>query len=335
MFDDEDEDLTKLDRGDEVVEGEGKDDDKVEPEKVERPRNKGKFVKKVEVKEVEVDEVEADEVKVKDPNEGEDEDEEEEEEEDDTSAGKGKDNLTIRLNKARQQRDAERQAREKLEQRLAALEKTRDEPKVDPVKTVNAELDALYEEVEELRADGKSKEAAKVQREIDSKNRWLATHEASKIASVASTKAQLDARYDDMVDVITGHFDVLNPDSEDYDREQVRDLEFQVAAYEKMGMSAPAALQKAVKLLFREDPFAPTKKAKVEPEVKKTEKEEPAKKKETDIKKAIDTVKKQPADMSGRGVNKDETELDPTKLTEDEMAALPESKRKQMRGDFL
>ena len=52
-------------------------------------------------------------------------------------------------------------------------------------------------------------------------------------------------------------------------------------------------------------------------------------------KKAIDTQRKQPPDAGERGQHKDSTKINVAQLTDDEFDKLPESKKAQLRGDFL
>lgn len=327
--DDDEEDLSKLDRGDGIPEEKEEEvvDEKKEEEEV------------VDEKEEEDDKArERDESgrfkkKEKEPEKTEEEVDDEEEEDD-------KQNFPIRLNKAKKQRDEFKSALEQTQARLAQLEaqiaQQNKKPEVDPAKEISDALDTLYEQVEEARLNSDAKGAAKLQREIDAKNRQLAQIEAQKIASKVSTQTQLDAQYDAMIDVVEAAFPQLVKGTEEYDPEAVRDLEFQITAYEKMGMNSPAALRKAVKVLFREDPFVPAKK-KVEKEEevpeKKVEKKPEAKK--TDVKKAAETQKKQPPDSSSQGLNRDDTKIRPSALSEEEFDKLPESKKRELRGDFV
>ena len=55
----------------------------------------------------------------------------------------------------------------------------------------------------------------------------------------------------------------------------------------------------------------------------------------TDIKKALDREKKQPPDASDRGVNKDSTKIRVGDLDDETFSALPESKKAQLRGDYV
>ena len=333
--DDDNEDLSKLDRGDnldkegdadkgDADKGDDQGDDQGDDTDKQRDE-KGRFAKKD---------------KKPEQKEGEDKEggEEEEEEEEEEEQEEGEKNLGVRFNKMKQQRDRERQQREaaqreanELRAQLAAAKgDKKEEPKADPIEAINAELDDLYEQVEEARADGKVKEAAKLQRQIDAKREEIVTLKAERISSKATTVAAENARYDAMLDQIESSLPILQPDHEDFDQSAVRALEFHVEAYEKMGLTPSKALAQAAKFLFGYG--VPQPKAK-EVEKKEAPKVEP---KKTDIKKAVDNAMKQPPDSSGAGVNRGEdTKLDPRTLTEEQFDALPESKKAALRGDFI
>lgn len=245
-----------------------------------------------------------------------------------------KQNFPIRLNKLKQQRDSERAAREAAEAELRELKAgKRGEPEVDtvdPIDEINASLEAMYEQVEEARADGDTKLAAKLQRDIDAKNREISRLESERVAGKVTSETRINVQYDTMIESLERGIPALDPAHEEYQPELVQELEFQVNAYEKAGLSATAALRRAVTLLFRVDPWASRSAAKVEapaPTAKKPEDKKP------DIKKAIETTKKQPPDASDRGVNVEDKKIDARKLSDEDFDKLPEATKKRLRGD--
>lgn len=245
-----------------------------------------------------------------------------------------KQNFPIRLNKLKQQRDNERAAREAAEAELRELKAgKRAEPEddvVDPIDEINASLEAMYEQVEEARADGDTKLAAKLQRDIDAKNREISRLESERVAGKVTSETRINVQYDTMIESLERGIPALDPAHEEYQPELVQELEFQVNAYEKAGLSATAALRRAVTLLFRVDPWAPRSAAKVEapaPPAKKPEDKKP------DIKKAIETSKKQPPDAADRGVNVEDKKIDPRKLSDEDFDKLPEATKRRLRGD--
>ena len=246
-----------------------------------------------------------------------------------------KQNFPIRLNKLKQQRDSERAAREALEEELRAIKTGKNVAsefeQADPIDEINASLEAMYEQVEEARADGDTKLAAKLQRDIDAKNREISRLESERVAGKVTAETRVNVQYDSMIESLERGIPALDPAHEEYQPELVQELEFQVAAYEKAGLTATAALRRAVTLLFRVDPWAPrTAAAKAEepaPAAKKPDDKKP------DIKKAIDTSKKQPPDASDRGVNVEDKKIDPRKLSDEDFDKLPEATKRRLRGD--
>lgn len=332
---DDGEDLTGADRGDNIGEdgnegeGEGADTGDAGDAGDKARDDKGRF-KKVEGE---------DDGEEKDEEDGEEEDEDEDENEDEdegAAGGKGK-NLGIRFNKMKTQRDRDRQRAEAAERRAAELEaqlaatKAPKEPKEqapDPIAVINTELDNLYEQVEAARADGDTKTAATLQRQIDTKNREITRIEAEQIAKKTTTQQTEDQRFDAALDEAEAAHPELKKGSPEFDQATVKAVNYYLAAHEAMGHPGSKALKLALKDVFG----APAAKAKEEgKEEGKKDGKPPAKK--VDIGKNAKVASKLPADMSTRGTNKDDQALDPEGLTDDEWDALPEAKKKSMRGD--
>lgn len=325
--------------------------------KLEEQNGKGKAGKKPaekkEEKPAEDEEDHGDETEEEEEEESEEESEEEDEAEDEEDAegddkgkakGKGKDNLGLRFNKMREQRDRERILREAAEAELERLRKPADdgkkkEPEPDPIAKINEELDGLYEQVEEARADGETKTAAQLQRKIDGLNRQIANIEAEKTSKKTTAIDAETRRFDVLLGVMESRVSVLNTESEDFDQQAVKDLEDLVVGYEHAGLSPSAALVKAVKLLHKVDltqkAAAPAKKAEEKGDEGAGKKKDPPAKKGTDVKKVADASKKQPPDSSRHGSDQDSQKVDITKLSDAEFAALPESVKAKHRGDDI
>lgn len=309
--------------------------------KLEEQNGKGKkpAEKPAEEEEDHGDEVEEEEEEESE-DEAEDEDEEDDAEGDDKgkAKGKGKDNLGLRFNKMREQRDRERILREAAEAELERLRKpaepAKKDPEPDPIAKINEELDGLYEQVEEARADGDTKLAAKLQRQIDAGNRKIASIEAERVANQTSRATVESQRFDSMLDVMESLIPELDPNSREFVPQAARDIEELVLGYRHAGLSPTKALHKAVKMLHKVDLNAPA-----------TERKEPAKEpakepkkpdpKKPDVKRAVDTNRRQPPDSSKRGADHDGKPIDISRLTDDEFAKLPESVKAKYRGDEL
>ncbi len=198
-------------------------------------------------------------------------------------------------------------------------------------KAFDKRLDELYEQVESARADGDTKTAAKLQREIDGMNGAKAKAEAAFIARQAAFTEQQNSTYNQMLDYLEKVRPVIDPNAPEFSKEVVSELEFQVDAYTKAGLTPTAALRRACALLFEEDPFTAT----VQREDKKTPTAVVAAKKKVDVAKNVDAAKKTPPSSSSRNESGDSTAINPVNLSDEEFDKLPESKKRQLRGDDL
>ena len=238
------------------------------------------------------------------------------------------------------------ESRNKANERIAALEgqlkvltagaskKDEDKPKVKTAKDVTAEhkeeLDALYEKVEEARADSDVKAAAKHQRRIDEIRELIADTKLSEQKGAAATEARQaieNEKFDTALDYLLKARPVLDENSKHFDRRVFNELSFQVRAYEGAGMTPHNALRRACALHFVEDPFDPPK-TDADTSAKSPEK------KKTDVKKNAETERKQ-APRGGKHVQDEGTgEIDPDKLTDEELLALPPAKLARLDGSL-
>lgn len=257
--------------------------------------------------------------------------------------GEGPDkSVPARVKRAQRQR-AEALARaEAAERELAAFKSGQRStaPKKDDgpteADTIMTELEALYEQVEELRLDGKTKDAAKIQRDIDAKNRRLGLIESEVQASKREAAAHEDRTYNGYLDRLEAEFPELQADHDDYDQAKVNRLLRMIDKGVRAGDMPSVALREAADLVLGVDVTKPIKK-------KPAKEEKPAKPKEDDNaalvaarRKKAEAAVKQPADTSKRGSDGgDNTEVDINRLSDDDFEKLPKSVLAKMRGDNL
>ncbi|MBT9153400.1 MAG: hypothetical protein DDT39_00057 [Firmicutes bacterium] len=251
-------------------------------------------------------------------------------------------NYAIRLAKAKAQRDTAREQAEALaarlkavEDKLAAQEGPKTEPRVDPRVALEEQAEGLYEKVEAARADGDVKQAATLQRELDKVNRDISRYEAAAIAGRTTARLTESQQYNAMLDVAEAAVDELNPASPQFEPDAVQQLTELVEMYEARGLRGPAALAKAAKAMYRIDlanppkaALAPNAPSAAKPDVKTASRK-------PNMAKAIEAAGRQPPDTSGRGVNHDPGAVDVRSLSEDDFNKLPESKKRQLRGDDM
>lgn len=254
--------------------------------------------------------------------------------------GKGKDdkNYAVRFHR-------ERERREQLERELAATQaRLKAAPPVDEedeeaVAKRNEELDALYERVEAARLEGDHKEASKLQRQIDMRNQEILLEKTRKTSLETTRNALIQDAQDrdnQLFDSLLGDLELLvpelDPKSADYDQGAADAMLMLISGYTSKGHTASAALIEAAKAIHKIDlrngPEAPTKQDKKAAPAKPAK---PAK----GVQRAVDASKRQPPSIASRGANSGTAAIDPGTLTDEQFDALPESKLAQLRGDTL
>jgi hypothetical protein len=327
-------DDTLTDRGDSITAEQVE-----EAQKKETPErdDKGRFVKQDEKAEEKSEEKEEEKKGEAAEEKEEAAEEEEEEEEGETAETEERDDTATKqvpYKRFKELVDQRRELqRELAEARAAATQAGKAEDKQeDQVAVFNKRLDALYEKVEEARASGDSKQAATLQREIDGMNQAKLRAESQYVSRQAAFAAQQNSTYNQMLDYLERAAPVIDPNAADFSKDFVKELEFQVAAYEKMGMASPDALYKACGLLFDANPFDVTRR---EGATTKQEEKKPPAAKKTDVSKNLEAAKKIPPKGESRTSASDDTAIKAVELSDEEFDKLPESKKRELRGDVM
>ena len=315
-FPSEDDIIDENDRGDTV--------DENEEEEVEKPDDEKAPAKKAPAKKKEEDEPDEEEEEEDEP----DEEEEEDEPDEDTS---GKTVALHVLKKAQAKRRAAEQRVAELERQLQQrASETSDRQKQEMAK-VEARVEELYEQIEDARAEGRTKDAAKLQRELDGINQDLTRKQAAWLATKQALESQHLATYNALV----GELETIDPrfdeNSDEFDEDLVDRVSELTEGYESKNVPLPDALRKALRLIIGVDPFREGRKLRAE------DKKPPAKKavaKKPDLKKNLDAKKRQPPEDRGSEVERN-TEVDPLKLSDEEFEKLPDATKRRLRGDFI
>lgn len=313
--------LDKMDRGDSIVtpEPENKEpehDDKVEdvfPDKVDD---------KVVVESEEVDEEDKVEEKARDD--------------------KGRFEAKIPKSRFDEAVGKEREAREAAEKRAAELERKlqageREAVRTEQIEAIEASIAAMEEKHAELLLDGNGKDAAKVMKEIRMAERQIATAEAESRAS-AQINQRLEAqKFDTVVARIEADHPQFNPESESYDADLVElVLSKQNALMRIEGLTPSQAMDNAAKYVAERFLKQPEQ---VKEEPKGLGKKQVEDRKEEQVRKNLETQKRQPASMKESGIDSDKagktSDIDIGNLTVDELSALPASTLAKLRGDFV
>ncbi len=310
---------------------EGEDEDEQPEGKKPAKKAAKKAAKKPAEKDPEDEEDEEDPEDEEDEEEPEDEDDEEGEDKDDK-----KKSTTVPLSAlkkqqriARQNQDRARQAEERLRQLEGSAS---DKQKADMQKTAE-KLEGLYESVEDLRAEGKTKEAAKVQREIDDIRDGMTRNQAAYLATKQAVQQHNLMAFNSLVKELEYVDSRFDEDSEDFDEELVESVSETAEAFEAKGMSAPDALRKAARIVLGEDPFRKGAKLARDAKSKPAEKDKKSEKRiKTDVQKNLDAMKKQPPEEKSKNKEK-AIDLDVSKLSDEDWEKLPASKKAELRGD--
>ena len=239
-------------------------------------------------------------------------------------------NFRLRLSKALAQRDSERAAIAERDRVIAELQAKLESaaPKgPSALDTLRQEAETLYEQVEEARADANVKEAARLQRQLDTLNRQIITAEAASAATTEISVRSTASRYNQMADFIESNYDVLNPASDEYDDAKAATLNELVEAYEAKGLTATQALAKAATLVLGVDPFAAPAAARAKAPAAPTPTN-----RAPNIDKAIAAASRQPSRVQPASTTTPDVP-NVNDLTDEEFAALPEKVRAKMRGD--
>jgi hypothetical protein len=227
-----------LDESEEDAGGDKKDDGEEDDKDdgVERDE-KGRFKSKAEEKDGEEEEVDA-----KDDGE-----------EEDLDIGKGKKAPPSTIPKARfdelntKSRKTIEALQKTIEEMQKGVQKKTEEQESTDIKAAIAKAE---EELEQLQADGKNKEAVAKLREIRELGETLVTKRAEGFAKQASSVAVEQMRFDMLVDELEAKFPQLNPDSAEYDEGQVEEVQFLRTSFEKNGLSSSKALARAVEYVL-------------------------------------------------------------------------------------
>ena len=129
----------------------------------------------------------------------------------------------------------------------------------------------------------------------------------------------------------------MNPDHDDYDVDKVTEILDLKSAFEAKGLTASAALQKAVKYVLPAETSKQETATEVTPNASK---EDVAKvRKQEALKRNIDAAKRTPASTAKVGTNNEDggelTAEKAMKMTQTEFAKLDENTLAKMRGDIL
>lgn len=300
-----------------------------------------------EEEETDEDEKEGDEKKDEDPDEdekGDDKDEDEEgEEEDDVdpdAEGEEEDDEEEEEEpepepKAKEQRIPKQrfdEVNERMKAAEAALATREAEEAAAKLAEADAfDFDAKEREYMELVVDSEFDKAQEIRREI------RAAEQAKINASIMTTstanreQTKIELAFAETVKDLEADYPTMQPGAEGFQQELVDEVLSLHEGFVNSGMTADLAIAKAVKYVAKMNDIVPLS----EQGEDEGEEEAPPPKKKTS-KKAMRTKVKAKVQQPGKmPKGSHEKSIDLDSMSEDEFDALPESKKKELRGDFL
>lgn len=234
----------------------------------------------------------------------------------------------------------ERDAREAAERRAAELERQllerqQQEKQSADVEAAEAKIGEMEKEYNKLLLDGEADKASELMSKIRKAERQIATLEAEQRTAQRTTQILESERVELAIAQAESEYPQLNPESEQFDEQIVN---FVLAEQQRLiktqGLAPSKALGRAAESVMKR--FAPQEQAAPQKGLAKAAAED---RKAEQVKKNLAASKAQPASMKDSGMDSDKAGAtglpDPTKMTTEEWAALPEATKARLRGDVL
>lgn len=196
------------------------------------------------------------------------------------------------------------------------------------------DFDSKEQEYMEAVVDGEFDKAKLLRQEIRAAELANVEVIARRQAENATVQTKASIEFDATVEELARDFDTFNPDTDSYDQLLVDEVLEIHEGFVNKGHAPAAALRKAVRYVAAANGLQPNSAA-----AKTTADPEPATPQVTEkpvtkqeVRKKVQTRSQQPPDMPANAAA--EPSFDITSLSEDEYDALPESKIRELRGDF-
>ena len=216
------------------------------------------------------------------------------------------------------------------ERRLEELERMR--TATEQATEEEFDFDAKEKEYMEAVLDGDSDQALALRKEIRAAETAQFEAKANSVEHKAVERTKLEAEFDDAISVLEGHNAVLNPDDDAFDEALVDEIVALQGGLLAGGDITPgAALLKAAGYVMGNKLVLEEASAEESPEPA------PKPKKPLDVKAKIAAAGKQPANLNAGDASSSAGEgvINVNELTEKEFDSLPESKKRELRGDVI
>lgn len=266
-------------------------------------------------------------------------DDDADEEGEETDPKPKKKDARIPLSRHKEILEKERATRATLEAQLAQFQQG------GKVADLNADITAtenevlkLEKEYSKLLTDGEVDKASDLMAKIRKLEREMAVATTDMKIQAAVSIATENARYNLALERVESAFPQLNPDHDDFDESLMSDVADLKVTYQRRGMTATEALQKAVKTLVRPATAKQEDATEIKPKV--DPKAVAAERKKAAVQKVVATAAAQPPNLKDIGMDSDKaggsiSAKDVIKMSYKDFSALPEETLAKMRGDML
>jgi len=255
--------------------------------------------------------------------------------------GRGKDNR-IPLSRHKAVLEKEREKNRQLEAQLRQQQATRQtQVTTEQLQRYQDDVDKKETAYQKALLEGDTAAAESLRREINQLNRAITNEEIRTATVQAESRAREAARYDITMERVEQAYPALNEDSDEFDAELAQDVMDKMVANVQRGQAPYEALQNAVKRVMGAPANRAQERATTDkPRVAGAAQTPPADAKLAAGKRAVDTIKRTPANIGRVGSNSDTAGggLDASsvsKLSYEEFNKIPEDTLARLRGDFL
>jgi hypothetical protein len=195
-------------------------------------------------------------------------------------------------------------------------------PTDSTAQVMDERLVEIDQKIEQARLDGDADAIVRLSTEARGIERELFTVIAREEAQHAGSAAQENVKLDTLIENLETTYDILNPDSENFDKEVIGEVLDLQSAFVARGDTPSVAMLKAVSYVIPEERVI----------------DEIGAKRTTNVKKNLDAASRTAPgtndignDSSAGGISTDTPDV--SQMSEEEFDALPESTLKRLRGD--
>ena len=190
---------------------------------------------------------------------------------------------------------------------------------------LDSKLEVIDRDIEQARLDGDVDKVVSLQKDARDVEKQIYQSMAEIAASNAGSAAQESVKLDSLIDTLETQYDILNPDSKNFNEDKINEILDMQGAFVKNGDSPSAAMLKAVGYIMPEERIT----------------DEVANKRRTNVAKNLKAASAQAPGSNETGMNSDaggptsNEGVDVSQMTMEEFDALPPETIKRLRGDSV